>query len=326
VAHLERYAAFCGAPISEGVDVTSLRPIDDGFRLETSDGPLRARSVIVASGTYQAPFRPKGAEGLPPGLMAIDTRSYRDPASVPGGTVLVVGAGQSGCQIAEDLVDAGREVILSCGKAPWAPRRIGSHDVVWWAIESGFFDGGVDTLLAPTARFAANVTASGIDGGHDLSARTLRTKGVTLVGRFAGCEVGRIRFHDDLAESIAWGDARYRELMEEVVALCAERNIARPALPEPEPFDPRAPGSLDVDGIGAVVFSGGFRPDYARWVHVPDAFDDMGFPVQRNGASAVAPGLFFVGVHFLRKRQSSLLCGVGEDAAIVAQGVSRHLA
>ena len=326
VSLLERYAAFCSAPIREGVEVTSLRRIDGGFRLETSEGLLTARSVVVASGAYQAPFHPKGAEGLPPGVMAIDTRSYRDPASLPDGTVLIVGSGQSGCQIAEDLVDAGREVILSCGKAPWAPRRIGSHDVVWWAIETGFLDGTVDTLPSPGARFAANITASGVDGGRDLSARSLRAKGVTLVGRFAGCDDGGgIRFGDDLADSIAWGDARYLDLVKDVDALCAERGMDRPALPDPEPFDPRAPGSVDVDGIGAVIFSGGFRPDYARWVHVPDAFDDMGFPVQFDGASAVAPGLFFVGVHFLRTRMSSLLYGVGEDAAVVAQGVARHL-
>jgi putative flavoprotein involved in K+ transport len=111
-----------------------------------------------------------------------------------------------------------------------------------------------------------------------------------------------------------------------VSALCAERGIAAPDLPDPEPFDATAPGAVRAADLGCVILSGGFRPAYHRWVRIPGAFDEQGFPRQTNGASSAAPGLFFVGVHFLRKRQSSLLYGVGEDAAIVARGVADHLA
>jgi putative flavoprotein involved in K+ transport len=326
VDHLARYAEREEAEVREGVAVTGLAPIERGFALETSDGPLATRAVIVCTGAYQAPFRPPGMETLPADLPVLGTRAYRDPASLPDGRVLVVGSGQSGCQIAEDLVGAGRDVILSCGKAAWGPRRIGDRDIVWWVIETGFFDQTPEQLPSPAARLIANITASGVDGGHDLHARVLRAEGVTLVGHFAGCDGGRVRFSDDLAETIAWSDARYEDLRRDVFTLCSERGIAAPDLPDPEPFDATAPGEVDAAGLGCVILSGGFRPAYDRWIRIPGAFDEQGFPRQTDGASSVAPGLFFVGVHFLRKRQSSLLYGVGEDAAIVARGVADHLA
>lgn len=325
VDYLDGYASLAAGEVREGVAVTSLRPTGDGFSLATSEGPMSAGSVVVCTGAYQAPHRPPGAATLPSDLLAIDTPSYRNPSSLPDGAVLIVGCGQSGCQIAEELVDAGREVILSCGKAVWAPRRIGDHDVVWWALETGFLNQTLESLPSPAARLAANVTASGVAGGHDLHVRWLRAKGVTIVGRFAGCRDGRIGFADDLAETVAWSDARYLDFRGLVSKLCAERGIDDPALPDPEPFDPHAPDGIPTDGLGAVIFSGGFRPAYAGWIDLPGGFDDMGFPVQRDGASTVAPGLFFAGVHFLRTRKSSLLCGVGEDAAIVADGVRSDL-
>ncbi len=325
VDHLERYAQAVDSPIREGVGVASLRPVDDGFRLETSDGPIDARTVVVCTGAFQRAFRPPGAETLPDGLLAIDTRDYRDPSSLPEGAVLVIGNGQSGCQIAEELVDAGREVIMSCGRAAWAPRNLGGHDLLWWALETGFLDQGIDELPSPAARLTANVTASGVAGGHDLHARSLRAKGVTLAGRFAGCEGTQIRFEDDLVASVTWSDERYLDFRRMVEELCATQGIEDPGLPSPEPFQAEAPDAIATESLGAVIFAGGFRSNYADWIDLPGGFDEMGFPLQRNGASSVAPGLFFAGVHFLRKRKSSLLCGVGEDAAVVADRVAEHL-
>jgi putative flavoprotein involved in K+ transport len=169
----------------------------------------------------------------------------------------VIGSGQSGCQIAEELHLAGREVVLSCGRAPWFVRRLGGRDIVWWSTETGFLDQPVGSLPAPSARLAANVLATGRDGGHDLHLRSLRTQGVTLAGRFLGSDGRRARFAPDLAASVSWGDDRYRE------------------------------------------FAGLVR--------------------------TLVDGLYFLGVHFLRKRKSSLLCGVGEDAALVADAISRRL-
>lgn len=326
VAYLERYARAFDAPTREGVDVTSLQPEPTGgFLLRTSTGDIRAGSVVVSTGAYQRPHRPEGSTTLPADLVQLDVEDYHAPDGLPPGGVLVVGSGQSGCQIAEELLGAGRDVLLSCGRAPWAPRRPGGRDLFWWAVEGGFMDQPLSALPTRAARLAANPQATGHDGGHDLHYRTLRRSGVTLLGHFLGAEGRRARFAPDLADSVAWGDERHGELMGLVRKVAAEHGLPEPDLPEPEAFDGRAPEALDLSGFGAVVFAGGFRPDYASWIRVPGAFDDLGFPVHSDCASAAAPGMFFVGSHFLRKRKSSNFYGFGEDAAIAAgQVASRH--
>jgi putative flavoprotein involved in K+ transport len=321
VRHLERYAARSGAPVREGVDVDGVQPRGDGgFHVRTSDGDLSADALVVASGTYRRPHLPPAAATLPAGLMRLTADEYRSPEALPDGAVLVVGSGQSGCQIAEELRDAGRDVVLSCGKAPWLPRRLGGRDLVWWAVESGFLDAGLESLPGPEARLSANVLATGRDGGHDLHLRVLRKRGVVLAGRFLGAERGHARFADDLGESAGWGDDRYHDLIRLFEGVAREREIDV-EFEEPAPFDATAPESVELDRLGAVVFTSGFRPDYATWLPL-QAFDPLGFPLHVEGESTVVPGLFFVGVHFLRKRKSSLLLGAGEDAAIVARRIA----
>ena len=317
VGFLERYAQ--SAPVREGVEVEAVEP-GDPFLLRTSEGELRADAVVVASGSYRRPHLPAEAATLPDGLHRLTADEYRSPDALPDGAVLVVGSGQSGCQIAEELHEAGREVVLSCGRAPWFPRRHGGRDLLWWALETGFLDGSVDALPGPEARLGANLLASGRDGGHDLHLRVLRNRGVTLAGRFLGVEGSRARFADDLAASVGWGDDRYRELVRLFGGLARERGLDT-TFEEPEPFDATAPDGVDLGRLGAVVFTSGFRPDYASWLP-PAAFDGLGFPLQRDGESTVVPNLHFVGVHFLRKRKSALLVGVGEDAAVVASRIA----
>ena len=321
VGHFEGWVSSFDAPLRERVAVTSLEIVDDGrgFRLLTSDGALDARSVVVCTGAYQRPHR---SSVLPPGHLAeLDADDYRSEAALPPGRVLVVGSGQTGCQIAEELNVAGREVVLSCGRAPWAPRRPGGRDIILWLIDAGFYDQPVADLLAPAARLVANVQATGRDGGHDLNLRTLREAGVTLAGRLLGAEDGRLHFASDLGDSAAFGDARYTELRRLILDYCEHADVDPPELPDPPRFDPAAPQQLDLDAFGAILHTSGYRPDYRAWVHI-DTFDEMGFPIQRDGASLTTPGLYFCGVHFLRKRKSSLLMGVGEDAAIVAEAIA----
>jgi putative flavoprotein involved in K+ transport len=323
VSHFEGWASSFDAPVREGVAVTSLDLVDrHGFRLRTSEGTFDTRSVVVCTGAYQRPFR---SAGVPPGdLVELDARDYVDERALPPGKVLVVGSGQTGCQIAEELHGAGREVVLSCGRAPWAPRRPGGRDVIFWLIDAGFYDQSVADLRSPAARLVANVQATGRNGGHDLNVRTLREAGVTLAGRLLGTEDGRLHFASDLADSVAFGDARYAEIRRLILDYCAQAELDPPELPDAERFDPAAPERLELADFGVILHTSGFRPDYRTWMHV-DAFDDMGFPAQANGESLTTPGLFFCGVHFLRKRKSSLLMGVGEDAAIVAEAVAaRH--
>ena len=323
VAYLERYAGAIEAPVHEGVDVTAVRPgADGGLALETSEGAIEAPTVVLATGAYQRPHRPATAATLPADLLQIDVEDYRSPGALPAGPVLVVGSGQSGCQIAEELHRAGRDVHLACGRAPWGPRRIGDHDLVWWAHQTGFLDQSVSALPDPSARRAANVLATGKGGGHDLHLRTLRAMGVTLLGHFLGAEGRRARFAPDLGESVAWGDERHVQLMGLVRKLVAERGMAPLDIPPPAPFDADAPEELDLAGFGAVVLAAGFRPDHASWVDCAGTFDELGYPIHEDGASVTTDGLHFIGVHFLRKRKSSIFLGIGEDAAVVAGRVA----
>jgi putative flavoprotein involved in K+ transport len=326
VAHLVQYADSFAAPVHEGVEVSSLSAAKaGGFALTTSEGALQADRVVLTTGAYQQPRRPAGAARLPRRILQLDAQSYTNEAALPAGRVLVVGSGQTGCQLAEELHQVGRDVVLACGRAPWCTRRIGGRDLVHWIAETGMLDETLDDLPSPSRRLVANVQATGHDGGHDLHFRVLQEMGVTLVGHFLGVDDTRFNFASDLADSVAFGDARYNEMREKVATLCAARGIPMPDMPEPTPFDARAPASVPLADFGAVIFTSGFRPDYSRWVHF-DAFDAAGFPIHQDGASTTVPGLYFCGVHFLRKRKSSLLFGVGEDATIVARRVAEDAA
>jgi len=324
VRYLEQYASAFGAPVREGVGVDSLEPgSTGGFVLRTSAGEVHAETVVVCTGAYQRPHRPDVAAALPRDVLAIDAKDYQDPAALPSGKVLVVGSGQTGCQISEELQESGRDVFLACGRAPWLPRRVDGRDIVSWLKETAFFDTTLSALPSPAARLGANLQVTGRRGGHDLHYRTLQAMGVRLLGRLAGLEARRAHFADDLADSVAFGDARYADIRTLLTEQLAAKGVTAPELPDPPPFHADPPRELDLAGFGAVIFTAGFRPDYEHWVRFP-AFDGMGFPLTDNGSSTVVPGLFFCGVHFMRKRKSAVLFGVGEDAAVVAQSIAHN--
>ena len=324
VGYLEGYAARFDAPVREGVEVTALRRSGDRLLLETSDGEIEAKNVVLSTGAYQRPNRPAGAASLPPGLLQIDVEGYRNPDELPAGAVLVVGSGQSGCQIAEELHMAGRDVFLACGRAGWAPRRFNDHDLAWWLHEAGSLDDRVEDLPEPGARLWGNVQASGHGGGHDLHYRTLNAMGVTLLGHFLGADGHDALFALDLQGSIDWGDERHAKIVGDFKKHAVAAGLPWADLDPPEPVDAEPLERVPLRELGAAVFTSGFRPDYESWVDCPGAFDELGFPIHRHGASTAVPGLYFVGVHFLRKRKSSLLIGVGEDAAIVAGQIAER--
>ncbi len=322
VSHFERYADGFGAPILDGVDVTALRASPDpGFVLETSEGRMRTDAVVLATGAFQRIHRPPDID-LARKLHVLDADGYASPDSLPAGGVLVVGSGQTGCQIADELHRSGRDVVLACGKAGWAPRRVEGRDVVSWLVETPFLEQSVDDLPSPLGRLAANFQTTGRDRGRDLNYRTLHADGVCLTGRVLGSSGSTIRFASDLHESVAWGDARYADFCALLRQVASDRGARSPDLPEPRPLLADPPEELSMRRFAAVVFTSGYRPAYRDWVQFPDAFDDLGFPIQHDGASTVVPGLYFVGTHFLRKRKSSTLFGMGEDAAIVASRIA----
>ena len=322
VSHFERWVDGFRPPLRAGCTVTAVDADGDGFTLGTTNGPIRARTVVVATGGYQRPHRPANAAQLPEGVDQLLAEEYSCPEALEPGNVLIVGGGQTGCQLAEELHEAGRNVFLSCGRAPWAPRRMGGHDLVWWIVESGWWQRTLVQLPSPAARLLSNPLATGHGGGHDLHYRALHAKGVELLGRFAGADGQVLHFDDDLAKSMQAGDDLARVFMKWVAVACEKRGIDVPwEVPEPAVFKSRTELDLAREGVTTVIWSTGFRPDY-HWVHA-DVFDDMGFPVQTDGRSNV-PGLYFMGVHFQRKGQSAVLYGVGEDAEVVATHIKEN--
>jgi putative flavoprotein involved in K+ transport len=321
IEHLDDWAVSFRAPVHEHTPVLRLdTDAGGGFVLTMPDERIRARNVVVATGAYQRAFRPADADALPKTVNQIFAEEYRNPDSLPAGAVLVVGSGQTGCQLSEELHNAGRKVFLACGRCVWIPRRLEGHDYVWWMIESGFMDRTPDKLPSPAARLLGNPQATGRDGGRDLNFRVLHEMGVELLGRYIGAEGSKVRFADDLAASVDFGDARLADLTKFVEADCVAKGIIPPIFEMPPPLRVETRTELDIveDEIGTVIWTSGYRPDYG-WVKFP-VFDNMGFPAQTDGRTSV-PGLYFVGVHWMRKGKSSILYGVGEDAEIVARHI-----
>lgn len=327
VRHLERYAHSFGAPVRERVAVTTLGVSGDGgFVLGTSHGEVRADTVVLSTGAYQKAHRPPATASLPSRMQIIDAEDYQNPSMLAAGKVLVVGSGQTGCQIADELRRAGREVFLSCGRAPWIPRRIDGRDFMSWLVDTPYFEATAGDPPSDALRLRANPQTTGHAGGRDLNFRTLQATGVTLLGHLQSADERHARFANDLAESVAFGDARYAEVCAVIAKGCAERGVPAPRFPEAPRFDADPPEAIDLAEFGAAVITAGFRPDYRSWTTFSTAFDDVGFPRQRDGTSTVVPGLFFCGVHYMRTRKSTLFLGVGEDAAIVARAVRARVA
>ena len=319
VARIENWAAGFRSPVRDRTPVTSLDASDGSFALETSAGSLQARTVVVASGGYQRAHLPAGNRNFPQDVTQLLAEDYRHPGAIPEGAVLVVGSGQTGCQLAEELHHAGRKVFLACGHCLWAPRRFGGHDLVWWLLESGFAHRSLADLPSPAARLLGNPQASGHDGGHDLHYRTLHAMGVELVDRFVGADHGNVYFGPDVSGTIGAGDALSAMLKKWIDALCEKRSLPIPwELPPPLRLEARTELDLAREHIQTVIWTAGYRPHY-DWVHFP-VFDEMGFPVQVEGRTNVE-GLYFMGVHFQRKSQSATLYGVAEDAEIVANHI-----
>jgi len=324
IGHFQEWADSFRPPLREGCTVTALDADGDGFALTTSAGKIRSRSVVVATGGYQRAHRPANAERIPDTVDQLLAEEYSCPDAVEPGAVLIVGSGQTGCQLAEELHATGRKVFLSCGRAPWAPRRMGGRDLYWWMVESGWVSRPPSALPSPAARFFSNPLTTGRDGGHDLHLRTLHAMGVELVGRYLGAEDGEVAFGDDVAQSVAAGDSMSMAMKKYIDAAAEARGLFGIwKMPPPFLVETRARLDLAREDVKTVIWTTGYRPAY-DWVHF-QLFDDMGFPLQVDGHTTV-PGLYFMGVHFQRKAGSAVLYGVGEDAQVVAQHIKDNRA
>lgn len=317
------YAEKIGAPIRCGVEVTSVEPQAGrrGFLVETSKGPIEAARVVVATGPFQRPIIP----ALVPesaGLLQIHSNAYRNPGQLPEGAVLVVGAGSSGTQIADELLRAGRRVFLSVGPHGRPPRRYRGRDFVWWLGVLGKWD--LET--PPAGAEHVTIAVSGAYGGSTVDFRRLAARGMQLVGRAESFKNGVMRFAPDLARNVAQGDADYLSLLDEADAYVARNGLDLPEEPAarelgPDPACMTAP-ILELDlkqaGVTSIIWATGFAVDYG-WLKLP-VLDAKGKPRQRRGVSAV-PGLYFLGLPWLSRRGSSFIWGVWHDAKFIADQV-----
>jgi putative flavoprotein involved in K+ transport len=323
VGYFERYAEAIGGTIRTGADVHSLRRERDGrYRLETSAGGYRANNVVVASGSFSRPTSRVAARATP-GLLQLHAAEYRNPEQLPDGGVLVVGSGQSGCQIAAELNRAGRGVYLSVGRCPSVPFRYRGRTIYEWFVDAGVMDDTVDTLPSPAARLGCNPTVASADVLHLVGPRRLAREGVTLVGRLEAIESGRAALGGDVNQRLSEGDdvvATFKRRFDEYAAtagLATPADDSEPELPREVP----EPRELDLGraGVHTILWANGWRPDYG-WIELP-IFDEHGWPRQTRGV-AEEDGLYFVGLHWSHKRKSTLLLGVAEDAAHVAAAVA----
>jgi putative flavoprotein involved in K+ transport len=321
------YAEKIDAPIRCGVEVLSVRRSSGGrgFRAETSDGLVDAAYVVAATGPFQRPVIP----AIVPqhtDIVQLHSNAYRNPGRLPDGAVLVVGAGSSGMQIADELQRAGRQVVLSVGPHDRPPRRYRGRDFVWWLGVLGKWD-------AETGPGADHVTivVSGANGGETVDFRHLAARGMTLVGRAISFGDGVMRFAPDLGDNIAKGDANYVSLLDEADAYVARSGLDLPDEPEariigPDPACVTDP-ILEIDvagaGVTSIIWATGYAVDYG-WLHV-DAFDEQGRPRHRRGVSS-EPGVYFLGLPWLSRRGSSFIWGVWHDARHLADHIAtqRH--
>ncbi|MND58196.1 putative oxidoreductase CzcO [compost metagenome] len=320
IAYLDAFIAKVNAPVREGVAVQRLvaRP-EGGYLLSTNAGELSADQVIVASGGYHTPIIPRLAERLPAHITQIHSEQYRNPQALPEGAVLVVGSGQSGAQIAEDLHLAGRQVFLAVGDAPRCARFHRGKDVVDWLAEMGYYDIGVDSHpLREGVRDNTNHYVTGRDGGRDIDLRRFALEGMQLFGRLESLDGNTLRFADDLGASLDAADAVYNRINASIDKFIAEQNIDAPAGNTYEPlWHPEQPATtLDLvsAGITSVIWCIGFQPDFS-WVDVP-VFNGRGYPGHARGVTA-QQGLYFLGLPWLHTWGSGRFGGVARDAEYI---------
>ena len=318
------YADMVNAPIREGVEVTKAErlPGQGGFRVETSDGVIEAKRIVAATGAFQHPVIPPivPAEA---GVEQIHSFHYKNPDQLPEGAVMVVGAGSSGAQIADELNRAGRKVFLSVGPHDRPPRRYRGRDFVWWLGVLGLWD-----LAAPhPGTEHVTIAVSGAYGGRTMDFRRLANNGVTLTGLTQSYEGGVLSFAGDLQDNVARGDANYNQMLDAADEYVARTGIDLPEEPEaresfPEPdclTNPISSVDFAAEGITSIIWATGFRQDF-DWIKV-DAFDETGKPMHQRGVSA-APDVYFLGLPWQSRRGSTFLWGVWHDAKYVADQIA----
>lgn len=318
------FADTVAAPVRCGVAATTMRRRDNGagFRIETSQGPIEAANVVVATGPFQRPvvpaLLPKDAD-----IFQVHAGAYRNPDQLPDGAVLVVGCGASGSQIADELMRAGRRVYLSVSRHRRLPRRYRGHTYRWWWGMMGTLETPVEKR--PPDRSPYVVT--GAYGGYTIDFRRFASRGLILLGRAEGARDGVMSFAPDLATNLARGDAAYTAFLDAADAYANSAGLDLPEEPgarvaEPDPpcaIEPIRYLNLRDAGVATVIWATGYALDFG-WVDIP-VFDKSGTPIHRRGVTDL-PGLYFLGLQWLSRMESALINGVGYDAAYLADHIA----
>ena len=327
---IERFATVSRAPVRTGTTVTSVRRTDEGYHVTTTRGELRCRAVVIASGACNQPSVPQFSDAVPASVEQLTPFDYRDPAKLPDGGVLVVGASATGVQLAAELQRSGRPVTLSVGEHVRLPRTYRGRDVLWWMDASGLWDQRYDEVEDLTrARRLPSPQLVGTPERTTLDLNALASIGVELTGRWAAVRDGRALFSGGLRNVFSLADLKMRRLLDTFDEWA--RTHGRDAeVGPPERFPPtRVPAStrlqLDLRSgeIRAIVWATGFRPDYS-WLDVP-ALDAKG-ALRHEGGVAGSPGLYALGLPVLRRRKSTFMCGIEDDAREVIDHLTRYLA
>ncbi len=333
VAYIKDWAESFRAPVKCGVDVTHVSAQGGHFVLETSHGRMRARTVVIATATYQHPKVPRVAAQLPDRIRQLHAEQYKNCAQAAAGAVLVVGSGQTGCQIVEDFLRDGRQVYLCVARTGRLPRRYRGRDCLSWQRDMGLLDRTPDMLDHPSQRFAGDPHLTGRDGGGTVSLYDFQRRGVTLLGRLDSVAGPVAALRDDLGESLDFADDFAANFMSKVDDHIAATHVSAP-LPTadelaggPDADAQRIPSpttlNLDEAGIGTVIWATGFSFDFS-WID-GIATDEFGYPVTDRGRSSL-PGLHFCGLNWMTKRKSGILYGIDEDARIVSSDIIDQMA
>jgi len=326
VAFLEGYAQAISAPVQANTKVTRVRRTDEGYALTTDRGEWRSRAVVLASGACNVPSVPAFAEALPSGIAALTPFQYRNPDQLEPGGVLVVGASATGVQLADEIQRSGRPVTLAVGEHIRMPRRYRGRDILWWMDVAGVFDHGyheVDDLNR--ARNVPSLQLAGYLDYRNVDLNSLTDLGVRLIGRLVGIRDGVAQFSGSLANQAALSDLKMNRLLELIDDWVARNEVLGGVQPSQRFERTRVPAlpplSLDLrrGEIRSIVWATGFRPDYS-WLEVP-VFDRKG-RIRHDGGVVDSPGLYLMGMQFMRRRKSALIDGAGDDA----RDLSAHLA
>jgi putative flavoprotein involved in K+ transport len=324
IEYFDDYVRRFQLPVHCGVEVFGVEKLDEEYLVRTSEGDFEAANVVIATGLYQAPKIPKLSQRIHSNILQMHSMEYKNPSSLTNGAVVVVGTGQSGAQIAEELYQSGRKVYLSIGSAGRVPRRYRGKDISEWLTRMGSFDTRVEELKSPEAKFAANPQISGKNGGESLNLHQFARDGVVLLGHVRNARDGQIILAPDLKETLAKVDQFESDTLKLVddyiilVGLCAPLEDV-PRLRDG--YEQEQITELDLNGAGVstVIWATGYTFDFSL-VKLP-VVDSDGYPVHKRGVTQFE-GLYFLGMPWLHSRRSGILFGVGDDAAYLAAHIA----